>query len=254
MSTVRSAGCGPWYILRLMFTHINSHIKNRRLRHSEIRNNVRTEACGAEWPVRGREEHPTEEADEGSRGSVRVQCVTHNKESSTRGRRWQRAEQAPYASGGYVTAQPTDKDYHFTTREAMQEGINNGEFIENAEFSGNMYGTSKAAVENVRAKNLICILDVDIQGVKRIKESDLDPIYISIQPPSMEILEKRLRDRQTETEESLQKRLEAARIDMELSKEPGVFDIVIINDDLEKAYEELKKILNEEITKVQEAK
>ncbi|KAM4574431.1 guanylate kinase 1b isoform 2-T2 [Fundulus diaphanus] len=146
------------------------------------------------------------------------------------------------------------KDYHFTTREAMQEGIDNGEFIENAEFSGNMYGTSKAAVEDVRAKNLICILDVDIQGVKRIKETDLDPIYISIQPPSMEILEKRLRDRQTETEESLQKRLEAARIDMELSKEAGVFDIVIVNDDLEKAYEELKEILNEEIKKVQEAK
>ncbi|XP_035989349.1 guanylate kinase 1b isoform X2 [Fundulus heteroclitus] len=146
------------------------------------------------------------------------------------------------------------KDYHFTTREAMQEGIDNGEFIENAEFSGNMYGTSKAAVEDVRAKNLICILDVDIQGVKRIKETDLNPIYISIQPPSMEILEKRLRDRQTETEESLQKRLEAARIDMELSKEAGVFDIVIVNDDLEKAYEELKEILNEEIKKVQEAK
>uniref|UniRef100_A0A3Q2QDZ5 Guanylate kinase 1b n=1 Tax=Fundulus heteroclitus TaxID=8078 RepID=A0A3Q2QDZ5_FUNHE len=61
-------------------------------------------------------------------------------------------------------------------------------------------------------------------------------------------------DRQTETEESLQKRLEAARIDMELSKEAGVFDIVIVNDDLEKAYEELKEILNEEIKKVQEAK
>ncbi|XP_030583428.1 guanylate kinase 1b isoform X2 [Archocentrus centrarchus] len=146
------------------------------------------------------------------------------------------------------------KDYHFTTKEAMQDGIDNGEFIENAEFSGNMYGTSKAAIEDVRAKNLICILDVDIQGVKRIKETDLDPIYISIQPPSMEVLEKRLRDRQTETEESLQTRLEAARIDMELSKEPGVFDVVIINDDLEKAYEELKEILDEEIKKVQEAK
>ncbi|KAK2835496.1 hypothetical protein Q5P01_015980 [Channa striata] len=145
------------------------------------------------------------------------------------------------------------KDYHFTTKEAMQEGIDNGEFIENAEFSGNMYGTSKAAIEDVQAKNLICILDVDIQGVKRIKETDLNPIYISIQPPSMEILEKRLRDRQTESEESLQKRLEAARIDMELSKEPGVFDVVIINDDLERAYEELKDILNEEIQKVQEA-
>uniref|UniRef100_A0A3B5BCL3 Guanylate kinase n=1 Tax=Stegastes partitus TaxID=144197 RepID=A0A3B5BCL3_9TELE len=137
------------------------------------------------------------------------------------------------------------KDYHFTTREAMQEGIDNGEFIENAEFSGNFYGTSKAAIEDVQAQNLICILDVDIQGVRRIKETDLNPIYISIQPPSMEILEKRLRDRQTETEESLQKRLEAARIDMELSKEPGVFDVVIINDDLERAYEELKEILNE---------
>ncbi|KAM7409841.1 hypothetical protein PAMA_001373 [Pampus argenteus] len=146
------------------------------------------------------------------------------------------------------------KDYHFTTREAIQEGIEKGDFIENAEFSGNIYGTSKAAIEDVQAQNLICILDVDIQGVNKIKETDLNPIYISIQPPSMEILEKRLRDRQTETEESLQKRLEAARIDMELSKEPGVFDIVIINDDLEMAYKELKDILNEEIQKVQEAK
>ncbi|XP_068447259.1 guanylate kinase 1b [Clinocottus analis] len=148
----------------------------------------------------------------------------------------------------------TDKDYHYTTREAMQEGIDNGDFIENAEFSGNMYGTSKAAIEDVLAMNKICILDVDIQGVKRIKETDLNPIYISIQPPSMEILETRLRDRQTETEESLQKRLEAARIDMELSNEPGVFDVVIINDDLEKAYEELKDLLNDEIQKIQEAK
>ncbi|XP_075944728.1 guanylate kinase 1b [Anarhichas minor] len=148
----------------------------------------------------------------------------------------------------------TDKDYHFTMREAMQEGIDNGDFIENTEFSGNMYGTSKAAIEDVLAMNKICILDVELQGVKRIKETDLNPIYISIQPPSMEILETRLRDRQTETEESLQKRLEAARIDMELSNEPGVFDVIIINDDLEKAYEELKDILNDEIQKIQEAK
>ncbi|XP_077463658.1 guanylate kinase 1b isoform X1 [Stigmatopora argus] len=153
-----------------------------------------------------------------------------------------------------IESESPHEDYHFTTREAMQEGILRGDFIENAEFSGNLYGTSKAAIEDVQAKNLICILDVDIQGVKRIKETDLNPIYISIQPPSMDILEKRLRDRQTESEESLLKRLEAARIDMELSKEPGVFDMVIINDDLERAYEELKEILNDEIQKVQERK
>ncbi|XP_030640513.1 guanylate kinase 1b [Chanos chanos] len=153
-----------------------------------------------------------------------------------------------------VLSSESSEDYHFVTREKMQEGIDKGDFIENAEFSGNMYGTSKQSIEDVQAKNLICILDVDIQGVRNIKKTDLNPIYISIQPPSMEILEKRLRDRQTESEESLQKRLEAARIDMELSKEPGVFDLVIINDDLDEAYEKLKSVLSEEIQKVQDAK
>lgn len=79
-------------------------------------------------------------------------------------------------------------DYHYVTRDVMKAGIDNGEFIENAEFSGNMYGTSKAAVQDVQAKNLICILDIDMEGVKTIKKTDLNPIYISIQPPSMEIL------------------------------------------------------------------
>ncbi|KAJ8408219.1 hypothetical protein AAFF_G00264470 [Aldrovandia affinis] len=147
----------------------------------------------------------------------------------------------------------SSEDYHYVTRETMQEGIAKGDFIENAEFSGNMYGTSKASVQDVQAKNLICILDIDMQGVKNIKKTDLNPIYVSIQPPSMDILEKRLRDRQTESEESLQKRLDAARTDMELSKEPGIFDVVIVNDNLEEAYGKLKDVLIEEITKVQEA-
>ncbi|XP_029562291.1 uncharacterized protein LOC115158000 isoform X1 [Salmo trutta] len=146
------------------------------------------------------------------------------------------------------------KDYHFSNREAMQEDIDDGTYIENAEFSGNLYGTSKSSVDEVRANGLICILDVDIQGVRNIKQTDLDPIYVSIQPPSMEILEKRLRDRNTETEESLLKRLEAARVDMELSNEPGVFDMLIVNDDLEEAYEKLQSVLIEEITKVQSTK
>ncbi|XP_038573740.1 guanylate kinase isoform X2 [Micropterus salmoides] len=141
-------------------------------------------------------------------------------------------------------------DYHYVTREVMQMGIDKGDFIENAEFSGNMYGTSKAAVQDVQAKNLICILDIDMQGVRNIKTTDLNPIYISIQPPSMAVLEKRLRDRKTESEENLQKRLRAAMVDMQFSKEPGVFDAVIVNDNLEDAYGQLKNALLEEITKV----
>uniref|UniRef100_A0A8B9R1T0 Guanylate kinase 1 n=1 Tax=Anas platyrhynchos TaxID=8839 RepID=A0A8B9R1T0_ANAPL len=129
-------------------------------------------------------------------------------------------------SVSHTTRQPrpgevNGKDYHF--------------FLEHAEFSGNMYGTSKAAVQAVQAQNQICVLDVDIQGVKNIKRNGPEP--------HLHLREKRLRDRQTETEESLLKRLSAARVDLELSKEPGLFDLVIVNDDLEKAYSELKEVL-----------
>nr|XP_033787714.1 guanylate kinase isoform X2 [Geotrypetes seraphini] len=145
------------------------------------------------------------------------------------------------------------KDYHFVTRNDMQKAIDAGEFLEYAEFSGNMYGTSKAAVRMVQAKNQICILDIDMQGVKNIKKSELKPIYISIHPPSVAVLEKRLRDRKTETDDSLHKRLNAAMKDMEISKEPGLFDMIIINDDLEEAYSNLKEVLQEEILKAKQS-
>ncbi|XP_047584989.1 guanylate kinase isoform X2 [Lutra lutra] len=143
------------------------------------------------------------------------------------------------------------KDYYFVTREVMQRDIAAGDFIEHAEFSGNLYGTSKAAVRAVQAMNRICVLDVDLQGVRNIKKTDLRPIYIFVQPPSLDVLEQRLRQRNTETEESLTKRLAAARVDMESSKEQGLFDLVIINDNLDTAYRTLEEALSEEIKNVQ---
>lgn len=74
----------------------------------------------------------------------------------------------------------------------MQASIDKGDFIESAVFSGNMYGTSRASVQAVKDKNLICVLDIDMQGVRAVKTTDLNPIYIFIQPPSMSIL---VRDR-----------------------------------------------------------
>ncbi|XP_032190999.1 guanylate kinase isoform X1 [Mustela erminea] len=79
-------------------------------------------------------------------------------------------------------------DYYFVTREVMQRDIAAGDFIEHAEFSGNLYGTSKAAVRAVQAMNRICVLDVDLQGVRNIKKTDLRPIYIFVQPPSLDVL------------------------------------------------------------------
>ncbi|XP_027951737.1 guanylate kinase isoform X1 [Eumetopias jubatus] len=143
------------------------------------------------------------------------------------------------------------KDYHFVTREVMQRDIAAGDFIEHAEFSGNLYGTSKAAVRAVQAMNRICVLDVDLQGVRNIKKTDLQPIYVFVQPPSLDVLEQRLRQRNTETEESLAKRLAAAQVDLESSKEQGLFDLVIVNDNLDAAYRALEEALAEEIKKAQ---
>lgn len=133
--------------------------------------------------------------------------------------------------------------YNFVSQQQMKEAIANGEFIEHATFAGNTYGTSTIAVQRVRDKGLICILDIDIQGVKSIKETDISCNYIFVQPPSMEILKQRLQGRGTETEDSLQKRLNRATEDLEFGTSEGNFDIVITNDDFESAYDEFLAFL-----------
>ena len=97
----------------------------------------------------------------------------------------------------------TATEFLFCFRTEMQNLANGNEFIETAEFSGNQYGTSKQAVQDVLQSGKICILDIDVQGVKAVKKTDLDPKYVFIKPPSLHILEQRLRARGTETEASL---------------------------------------------------
>lgn len=143
------------------------------------------------------------------------------------------------------------KDYYFVTREEMSRMIEAGDFLEHAEFSGNMYGTSKFAVETVLSSGRLCTLDVDIQGVKNLKKTNLNPIYCFVKAPSLDILEKRLKERGTESEESLRKRLERAKVELDYEKnEKGAFDFIIVNDDVNIAYDKLKKILSEQIALV----
>ncbi|KAI9323672.1 guanylate kinase [Dichotomocladium elegans] len=132
------------------------------------------------------------------------------------------------------------KDYHFVTKETMEEEVAAGKFIESATFSGNMYGTSIKAVEDVVKAGKVCMLDIDMQGVKLVKKTSLNPRYIFVQPPSLEILEQRLRGRGTEKEEAVQARLQAAKDELAYGAQPGAFDRVIVNDELETAYQKLK--------------
>ncbi|XP_078035892.1 guanylate kinase isoform X1 [Augochlora pura] len=145
------------------------------------------------------------------------------------------------------------KHYYFTTKERMQEQIEMGEFLETATFSGNLYGTSKQAVEDVQAEGKICVLDIEIQGVKQVKQTSLNPLYVFIKPPTMNELEKRLRDRKTETEEALQNRLSTAVTEIEYGQKSGNFDLIIVNDDVNRAYEELKKFIKENIQQKSDA-
>lgn len=145
---------------------------------------------------------------------------------------------------------PGEKDgvhYHFTAKEEMLKDIKDNKFIEHAEVHGNIYGTSYSSVTDVISKGRICILDIDVQGARRIKEDTtiIAPHFIFIAPPSMEILEKRLRDRGTETEENIQKRTANAQNELNYGLGRGNFHDIVINDDLNKAFLHLRLILEE---------
>ncbi|KAG6861346.1 hypothetical protein C0995_001325 [Termitomyces sp. Mi166 len=128
------------------------------------------------------------------------------------------------------------KQYHFVTAQRFRELLPQGAFIEHAEFSGNFYGTSFQAVRSVQELGRRCILDIDAQGVRQIKNTNLDPVYLFISPPSLAVLRARLHQRGTETETAVQKRLATALEEIEYAKQPNVHDFVIVNDDLERAY------------------
>ncbi|KIJ61971.1 hypothetical protein HYDPIDRAFT_95307 [Hydnomerulius pinastri MD-312] len=134
------------------------------------------------------------------------------------------------------------REYHFVTPEKFKSLLSDDAFIEHAQFSGNFYGTSIQAVRAVRSTGRRCILDIDAQGVRQIKKTDLDPIYLFISPPNMTTLRSRLRGRGTDTEEAIQKRLSIALSELQYAQEPGTYHYVVVNEDLEKAYTLFKKI------------
>mmetsp|Transcript_5377 Transcript_5377/g.20070 ORF Transcript_5377/g.20070 Transcript_5377/m.20070 type:complete len:196 (-) Transcript_5377:78-665(-) len=129
--------------------------------------------------------------------------------------------------------------YHFVEKESFQAMIEKGEFIEHAFVHGNHYGTSFEAVRTCGKNKQICILDIDIQGMKQVVQSDLNPLCVFVNPPSLQILEKRLRGRNTETEESIQLRLKNAAFEIEESKKCDCIHEFLENNDLDQTTESL---------------
>ena len=136
-------------------------------------------------------------------------------------------------------------DYHFVTKDKILKMIQDGQFVEYANVHKNIYGTSIQAVRSVMKQNKICILDIDIQGVKSIlngpAHKELRPYYLFVQPRNFD---SRLRKRQTDSEEQIQIRLKTAKNEISASKSMP-FDKFLTNDVLEKAYTEYETFMVE---------
>ncbi|KAM7534206.1 hypothetical protein Aperf_G00000113043 [Anoplocephala perfoliata] len=144
------------------------------------------------------------------------------------------------------------KEYNFVNEEQMLKDIEDGKFLEYAQFAGNYYGTPREGVISVLESGKICILDVDANGVRSIHAAQppLNACFIFIGPPSLQVLEQRLRDRGTETEEKILARISQAKIDMEFAHSAqgkSIYDAYIVNDELDRAYDELFNLLKDEI-------
>ncbi len=131
-------------------------------------------------------------------------------------------------------------DYHFVSRDEFERMVRDGELAEHAEVAGNLYGTPRCPLDEAIAKGRTAMVDIDVQGAMQIRKAFPAARLVFIRPPSMEDLEKRLRERGTESEESIQRRLKLARSEMEYVSK---YDFVVVNDDLERAVEETKSII-----------
>lgn len=130
-------------------------------------------------------------------------------------------------------------NYFFLSQDEFKKCIENNEFLEWAEFSGNFYGTKKEFVEKCLAKGENLILEIDTKGALNVKKIMPEATLIFIAPPSIEELEARLRGRHTETEEAIQKRLASIKSEIENSKQ---YDYVVINDTVENAVKHIEEI------------
>src|ERR1700733_3131786 len=132
------------------------------------------------------------------------------------------------------------REYWFVTPQEFQDRLAGGEFLEFAKVFDNFYGTGRATVEAVLAAGRDVILEIDWQGARQVRQSAPDCTTIFILPPSRAALEQRLRDRQTDSEAVIARRLQDAVGDMSHYRE---FGYVVVNDDFDTACDQLQSIL-----------
>lgn len=138
-------------------------------------------------------------------------------------------------------------DYFFVSDEEFQEAIKNNDLLEYASFVGNSYGTPKNYVEDMRNKGYNVILEIEVEGATQIMDNSDDYLSIFLLPPSIEELENRIRNRRTEDESVIQKRLKKAKGELEVQSR---YHYTVCNTTPEAAANEIKQIIKENIAKL----
>ncbi len=138
-------------------------------------------------------------------------------------------------------AEQNGVDYHFVDTATFNARIEAGQFLEWAEVHGHFYGSAQAVADDVMQSRGIAVFDIDVQGGNAIKRKHPDAVLVFILPPSLAELERRLRDRKTDSDDAIGRRMLAARAEMERGTQS--YDYLVINDDFERAFRDLKAIL-----------
>ena len=153
-----------------------------------------------------------------------------------------------WVSVSATTRQPREGEqdgvhYYFVSRERFEELVRHGELLEWAQYSGNCYGTPRSSVaEHISAGDQV-ILEIDVQGAFQVREKMPEAYLVFIEPPSIEELEKRLRARGTEDDETVARRMDAAMVELSRKEE---YDIRLVNDNLDDAVSELVAYVNKQ--------
>ena len=130
--------------------------------------------------------------------------------------------------------------YHFVDSARFRALVDADAFLEHAEYGGNAYGTSWAAIEAPRAAGRDVVLEIEVQGAEQVRKRMADAVLIFLLPPSLAVLEGRLRGRGTDDEEVIQRRM--ALVDRELAA-AQFFDFAVLNDDLDLAVEQVLDVI-----------
>ena len=135
-------------------------------------------------------------------------------------------------------------DYRFLSEEDFAALVEQGGFLEHAVVHGKRYGTLRAPVEQALDEGRVPLLDLDVQGALSVMQSDLPATYIFVEPPSLEELEHRLRERNSDDEEAVQRRMARAREELAYADR---YDHRMVNDELDRAVAELCEVIRREL-------